>query len=297
MKRTQNEDNWNIAKHLRNVVNFNIRQAKADYIITELDNGKNDPKKFWRTNKKVFPNKNNKSTRFIKLKDLDGEDVPERDIPDFINTFFIKIGQQISDKQKSEATAQNSHKGQNITQIAKLVDEAIEIFEFSDFRETEVYKEILNININKSSGIPEISGSILKKIFKVITSEITSIFNLSVKSSTFPKDWEKATVIPIPKPGDKCKVGNYRPISLLPLPGKLLEKLVHKQLENNLEDIGFFTNFQHGFRKRHSTMHAILQLVNQINYKMAQGIPTTAIFVDFRKVFDSVNHARLLEKI
>ena len=103
--------------------------------------------------------------------------------------------------------------------------------------------------------------------------------------------------MPIPKPGDKSKVENYRPISLLPLPGKILEKLVHRQVETNLEDVGFFTPNQFGFRKNRSTTQAIIQLINHINYNMDKGTPTAVIFVDFRKAFDCVNHKILIDKI
>ena len=82
---------------------------------------------------------------------------------------------------------------------------------------------IRKINISKSSGIELLSSRILKDSFLVLSNKLTYLFNLSIQSSTFHSQWKKALVIPIPKPGNPNKKENYRPISLLPLPGKILE--------------------------------------------------------------------------
>ena len=156
------------------------------------------------------------------------------------------------------------------------------------------FSEILHA---KSSGIDNVSSSVLKDVITVLLTLITHLFNLTLKNGIFPKSWKKALVVPIPKAGNLTKVQNYRPISLLPLPGKLLEKLVHAQLSAHLENIKYLTDNQHGFRKQHSTVHSIAQLTNFINTSMDKGQPTLAAFIDFRKVFDCVQHSILLGKL
>ena len=131
----------------------------------------------------------------------------------------------------------------------------------------EVFKLIKEINISKSSGIENISSLIIKEAFRAILPQVTFMYNLSVRSSCFPDAWKKALVVPIPKEGNSTKVQNYRPISLLPLPGKILEKLIHHQLSNYLESESLLADEQHGFRKNHSTVHSIAQLTSHINKK------------------------------
>ena len=155
----------------------------------------------------------------------------------------------------------------------------------------------MKIKGSKSSGFSDINAAVLKEIFKVLIPELTNIFNRSITSLIFPSSWKKATVIPIPKKGDKKKVGNFRPTSLLQLPGKLLERLIHNQIESNLELSDFFSKNQFGFRKKHSTVHSIIQLVNHIHTNLDKSTPTAAVFIDFRKAFDCVNHEQLLKKL
>ena len=191
-----------------------------------------------------------------------------------------------------------AHPNQDQTNTTDTVTEQDEgRQEIQQITEAEIFQEIMKINTNKSSGLAEVNSMVLKDAFKVLTPELAAIFNLSIKSTTFPDAWKTATVIPIPKTGDLTRVENYRPISLLPLPGKILERLIHKQINTNLETSDFYTEFQYGFRKERSTTHAILQLTNQINSNMDRGVPTAAIFIDFRKAFDCVCHNTLVEKL
>ena len=88
----------------------------------------------------------------------------------------------------------------------------------------------------------------------MLSPEITFLMNLSISTSTFPSAWKEALVIPIPKSGNLTQVKNYRPISLLPLPGKVLEKLVHGQLSNYLESEHLLSENQH------STIHSVAEL-------------------------------------
>ena len=110
---------------------------------------------------------------------------------------------------------------------------------------------------------------------------------------------EKGTSYPYPGPkvGTPRKPENYRPISLLPLLGKILEKLVHTQLSAHLENNEYLSENRFGFRRQRSTLHAISQLLNQIYININRSLITAAIYIDFSKVFNLVQHSTLINKL
>ena len=95
--------------------------------------------------------------------------------------------------------------------------------------EKEVLKLCKGIEPMKSSGMDSLSSKICKDAFIVLAAQLTHLFNSSLLSSIFPNAWKVAKVIPLYKGGGSEEVGNYRPVLLLPLPGKLLERVVHKK--------------------------------------------------------------------
>ena len=280
------EDSWNIARYLRNLTNSGIRRARREYVLEELEQNDSDYKKFWKSIRSVIPNNKGSSPRDILLKN-DGERVDKGDVAHFINDYFINVGNCNLQEEGNQGV---------LSESGNLLDPPPP-WSFEKFKETEVYKVVKGINVTKSSGMEDLSSYMLKEIFLKLIPEITHLFNLSIRSGCFPDAWKDALVIPIPKEGNSTKVQNYRPISLLPLPGKLLEKLIHSQLSKYLEDAELLVSTQHGFRKGHSTIHSVAQLVNFINTKMDQGFPTLATYIDFKKAFDCVQHPILLAKI
>ena len=240
-KQTGNQDDWKIAKHLRNTTNANIRLAKKEFILEELEMYKSDYKKFWKSIQSVIPDEKGGTRQDIQLNDRNDK-VKSEDVAHFINDYFINIGKSSS--------ANHLPKPVNpVESRAGRHNNSEQLWSLSVFTEVEVYKVIQSINISKSSRIENVSNFIIKEVFSILITEITYLFNLSVGKSIFPEAWKDALVIPIPKTGNLSKVQNYRPISLLPLPGKLLEKLIHNQISMYLELNNLLVDEQHGFRK------------------------------------------------
>ena len=119
---------------------------------------------------------------------------------------------------------------------------------------TKLCKEI---KLSKSSGFDDISSRVFKDAFLVMIPQLVHIFNSSFIAGKFPDKWKQATIIPLYKGGDKMDVSNYRPISLLPLPGKLIEKVVHNKMSVFLDQHGIISEKQGGFRKGYSTAATI----------------------------------------
>ena len=92
------------------------------------------------------------------------------------------------------------------------------------------------ININKASCIDNISSEILRDAFLAVPSKIVNLFNTSFTTATIPDSWKKAKVTPLQKPGNRSLVTYLRPISILPLMSKLIEKIVHNRIYNFCEN-------------------------------------------------------------
>jgi retron-type reverse transcriptase len=159
------------------------------------------------------------------------------------------------------------------------------------------YKHICDIPNNKSSGIDGFSVKLLKLAAPYVCHSIAYICNLSLRTSVYPTDWKLAKVTPIFKAGDKLDVGNYRPISVLPLISKIIERAVHNQLYSYLTSMNILLDNQSGFRSNHSTETTLNDVQDFILKNMDNGQATGAIFLDLKKAFDCVNHALLIEKL
>ena len=290
-KRTGNEDDWNIAKIHRNQVNTNVRGARADFIKDQLRNNQGNSSKFWRSIKQIMPNKsgtNNYSK--IHLLDENKAEIEEGIIADHLNEFFVNIGSKGKPMNRTSDSPLNISPGPE----TEGRDDPLSIHPVSK-RETEALVD--KINISKSSGITWLSSKILKDGFQALSDKLTFLFNYSIRVTLFPEQWKEALVIPIPKSGDLKKADNYRPISLLPLPGKILEKLLHTQLSFYLEENNLLSHNQFGFRKQRSTTHALSQLLNQVYTNINRSVVTAAVYIDFSKAFNCVQHSTLLNKL
>ena len=168
---------------------------------------------------------------------------------------------------------------------------------FNELTQTQVFEQAKRLNTNKSSGMPDISAAIVKISLKTLNAEFTHLLNTSLATNKFPDDWKKATVTPIPKKGNLQLVNNYRPISLLPVPGKIMEKLVHTQLVDYNENNQLLSDHQYGFRRNRLTLHAVTQVVNHVSLNLNKKINTVAIFIDFKKAFDCLQFPVLIEKL
>ena len=289
-----NEDSWNIAKYLRNLTNSNIRQARREFVLSELKENESDAKKFWKVIRGIIPSDKKTGDNNILLKDR-GTQIVKEGVAHFINDYFVNIGNFVPPDNFSsdEISTEPSSPEQDHPNASAFTP----AWKLTKVTETEVFKVIRDINVSKSSGLDNISSFIVKEAFLALVPETTFMLNLSIASSTFPNVWKEALVIPIPKSGNLTQVKNYRPISLLPLPGKVLEKLIHGQISGYLETAALLSDCQHGFRKDHSTIHSVAQFTSYVNSKMDSRMPTLVTYIDFRKAFDCVQHYILLRKL
>ncbi|KAJ1166727.1 hypothetical protein NDU88_007124 [Pleurodeles waltl] len=132
-----------------------------------------------------------------------------------------------------------------------------------------------------------------------IAPELRKIINLSFTSATFPDSWKHAEIQPLLKKpkADPNDLKNFRPISLLPFPAKVIEKIVNTQLTHFLEDNSILDPSQSGFRRNHSTETALLAATDDIRHQMDNGETSALILLDLSAAFDTVCHRTLLTRL
>ena len=160
----------------------------------------------------------------------------------------------------------------------------------------EIETEINNINSSKSVG-PYSTLNLLKTLKSLLSKPLAHLFNCSFLSGIVPDKLKVARVIPVFKKGPRTLMTNYRPISLLSIFNKLLEKLMYNRLMDFLDKNEVLYNGQFGFRTKHSTSHAILLITDKIQKAIENKLFSCGIFLDLSKAFDTVNHHILLRKL
>ena len=178
-----------------------------------------------------------------------------------------------------------------------LSNRLTENFVFKECDEDEIKSIISSLNVAKSSGPNSIPTNILLLLKDYICTPLNKIFNISLQTGQHPDILKVSKTIPIFKKGSRLLVSNYRPISLLSNLNKILEKIVHSRVYSFLEDLNCIYSLQFGFRKKHSTNHALIEITETIRQALDNKKIACGIFVDLQKAFDTVNHDILVAKL
>ena len=130
-----------------------------------------------------------------------------------------------------------------------------------------------------------------------ICKPLNKIFNLSFSTGQYPNILKISKTIPIFKNGSRLLVSNYRPISLLSNLNKILEKIVHERIYKFLKDYQCIYSLQFGFRKKHSTNHALIDITETIRQALDNKKFACVFLLTFKKPFDTVKHDILIDKL
>jgi hypothetical protein len=149
--------------------------------------------------------------------------------------------------------------------------------------------------VGKAIGVDNLPNMVLKHCAKHISKSLELIFNLSLREGKLPKVWKSARVVPIFKKGDNTLACNYRPVSLLIVTSKILEKCILKKVVPKFQ--GILTVYQHGFMAGRSTTTQLLEAYNIVNNILDSNEQCDVAYLDFSKAFDSVSHKLLIHKL
>ena len=165
------------------------------------------------------------------------------------------------------------------------------------FQTDTVLKKLKALNPTKSMGPDCLHPRVLKEAADVLAEPVALIFSKSQAEGKLPHHWKEANVTPLFKKGEKCKPGNYRPVSLTSVLCKVMESIIRDDIIQHLERNNLLSECQHGFVAGRSCTTNLLAVLEDWTACLDTGVPIDAIYLDFAKAFDSVPHARLLSKL
>ena len=171
------------------------------------------------------------------------------------------------------------------------------LFRIPSIREEWVRMTLSTLDPSKATGLDSISAKVLRVTAPYITKIVTKICNHSIEHDTFPQAWKIARVSPLHKRDSVHELSNYRPISILPVLSKILEKHVSNAFYEFLTVNDLLSHKQSGFRSKHSCETALHQITDEWFNSMYTGDYAGVLFVDLCKAFDLVDHNILLQKL
>nr|VZH99050.1 unnamed protein product [Spirometra erinaceieuropaei] len=157
-----------------------------------------------------------------------------------------------------------------------------------------VRNELLNLKESTSPGPDAIPAKLLKELAPEMSKPLALIFQTSFLTGCLPSDWKSAAITPLFTSGSRASANNYRPVSLTSICCKIMEKIIKKALMQFLEQHHLLSDAQHGFRSGRSCLTNLLFTLERWTKARDEGSVVHAIYIDFKKAFDSVPYQRLL---
>ena len=248
---SKDPDDWRAYKNLRNTTTTMLRSEKKDWTRQKLDGASHNPETIWRNVKSwlSWGNSGPPSKLFI-----GGEMVssPYR-VSGAMNNYFINKVRLLNERipESEEDPLQKLRESMRSRQCS---------FSLHSVSPGNVAEIIAGLKNSKSTGVDFIDTWVIKLVANDILPAITHIINLSIAHSEFPSSWKLSKVVPLLKKGDPLVPSNYRPVALLPIFSKILEKVAFLQLVKYLDSNGLLHPNHHGSRIGHNTATALLQM-------------------------------------
>ena len=285
---TKSREDWIKYKTIRNKVTNRQKYEEYYWKRVRLNNCGENSGKIWKNVKNIlnWTTPGSPSQVYVKGKLLSRA----QDVANAQNEYFCEKVKNILDN-ILPSTKNPLEKLESIMKFRKCS------FKLSTVHPDEVDSIISSLNNSNSFGLDELDTYVIKLIHKEILPVVTHIVNLSIASQEFPSLWKSTKVVPLFKKGDRLDTKNYRPVAIVPILSKVLERVVFNQLSTYLETNKLMHPNHHAYRVNHNTTTALVQMYDGWMQAIENGLLTGICLLDMSAAFDTVNHELLLKKL
>ena len=283
---TKNPEMWSFYPKQRNRVTKEIRNSIQDHYKALINESNGDPKKMWKTINRVLE-KDVKSTNLSAIESEGKTLTKGYDILEALNRLFVSVGPDLAKQIWSNSDDDC---------LKHIIPENREML-FQTVDEEYVLNAINRLEREKASGPNMVTITLVKDAAISIAYPLMVIYNASLINGIFPDVWKLARVTPIYKSGPKTDTNNYRPISVISVFSRMLERLTHDQLFEFIKTNKRLTRNQAAFRKHYSTITSLVGSTDYWYESIDHSKVNLTVFLDLKKAFDTVDHSVLMEKL
>ena len=258
-----------------------IRRKHRQYLHKIESSFCSNPKTFWSYHKAMLHNRTDQNTR-ITYNGITAK--TSREKAELFNSYFASVFQT---SRSNKSTENDDYDDTPSKTHVELSDITVSV--------EEVVNNLRNLDVTKAHGPDGIHPRLLKECSEQIGPSLCALFNHSLNCGRVPIEWKAANITPVHKKESKEVAENCRPISLLSIVSKILERSVCSNLYNHISHL--IADEQHGFFRNRSCVTQLLSVFHAIGKSLDKNIQTDILYLDFAKAFDSVDHDILLAKL
>ena len=285
---SQKAEDWIAFRTLRNRINNILKTEKKLYQAEKLNQAAGDISNTWKAVKSWLGwSSGGPPTQLMENGVLINK--PSA-IAECMNTFFIS---KVTNLRRNLPLSNLDP----LKLVKSLMRNSTSSFSLQPVHPDSIEKIISSLKSTKSCGIDTIDSYVIKLAKDELVPAITHIINLSIRNQTFPTAWKLAKIIPLHKKDEFTDAKNYRPVALLSIFSKILEKAVYLQIIEYMEANNLLHPSHHGFRKHHNTATALLEMHNVWLEAFDDKELTAVIMLDLSAAFDVVDSDILIEKL
>jgi hypothetical protein len=276
--KTQDGQDWETYKRLRNEVKVRLRESKKEHFERVCRDMLKKPRRLWDELNRGLGRK--RKSDICQLETSSGILTSTLEIAGQLNSYFISSAKQSAHHCKPPAL----HQVESVLHFHKIEDD-------------EVLEALKGLNVHKATGVDGISARLLRMVAEAIAPSVAKLLNQSLASGEIPGEWKRANVTPVPKSTAAGQSSDFRPISVLPVIAKVFESLIHRQLYTYLMENSLLHPCQSGFRPAHCTQDVLLKTIDEWRVSLDHGECVGTVKIDLSKAFDSIDHNLLLNKL